>query len=82
MSGVKVIGTARHHALVALLRAKRRASGLTQAEVAARLGESQQWVALIEAGQRRISVNELIALSEAIGFDPALAVRKVAKVKA
>ena len=80
-AGVRVIGTNQHAALVALLRAKRRAAGLRQADVATRIGEKQQWVAAIEAGQRRISVVELIALAKAIGFDAATAVSKIAKVK-
>jgi ribosome-binding protein aMBF1 (putative translation factor) len=78
---VKVIGTNQQAALVALIRAKRRAAGLRQADVAKRLGEKQQWVALIEAGQRRISVVEFIALAKIIGFDPAKAIRKIAKLK-
>jgi transcriptional regulator with XRE-family HTH domain len=80
MSGVKVIGTPQHTALVALIRAKRRAAGLRQADVAKRLGEKQQWVALIEAGQRRIGVIELIAFAKAIGFDPGKAINKIAKL--
>jgi transcriptional regulator with XRE-family HTH domain len=78
---VKVIGTNQHAALVALIRAKRRAAGLRQDDVAKKLGETQQWVALIEAGQRRIGVIELIALANAIGFDPGKAVNKIAKIK-
>lgn len=78
---VKVIGTNQHNALVALIRTKRRAAGLRQADVAKKLGETQQWVALIEAGQRRIGVIEFIALAQAIGFDPAKALKKIAKIK-
>jgi transcriptional regulator with XRE-family HTH domain len=78
---VKVIATNQHAALVALIRAKRRAAGLRQSDVAKKLGETQQWVALIEAGQRRIGVIELIALANAIGFDPGKAVNKIAKMK-
>jgi transcriptional regulator with XRE-family HTH domain len=54
---------------------------LCQADVAKRIGEKQQWIAAIEAGQRRISVVEFIALAKAIGFDPGIAVNKIAKVR-
>jgi DNA-binding XRE family transcriptional regulator len=80
-AGVKIIGTSPQCALVALLRAKRRAAGLRQADVAERTGEQQRWIAAIEAGQRRISVVEFIALAKAIGFDPGIAMNKIAKVR-
>src|SRR5262245_38965982 len=81
MSGVKVIGTPQHKALVALIRAERKAAGLRQVDLAKRLGEQQQWVALVERGQRRISVVEFLALAQAIGFDPAKATKKLARIK-
>jgi transcriptional regulator with XRE-family HTH domain len=48
----------------------RTAAGLTQAEVGARLGRHQPFVSEVEAGQRRLSVVELMDFAEAIGFDP------------
>ena len=44
---------------------------MTQADLAARLGEYQSFVARLETGQRRIDVVEFLELAEAIGFDPA-----------
>ncbi len=78
---VRVIATKQHDFLVAFLRAQRKAAGLRQADVAKLLGEKQQWVALIEAGQRRITVIEFLALARAIGFDPAKAIKKISKIK-
>jgi len=79
---VRIIGTSHQRALIALLRAKRRAAGLRQADVAERTGEKQRWVAAIEAGRRRrISVVEFIALAKAIGFDPGSAMNKIAKAR-
>lgn len=78
---VRVIATKQHLALVAFIRARRRAAGLRQVDIAKRLNEKQQWVALIEAGQRRLAVVEFIALADAIGFDPAKAIKKIAKIK-
>ena len=78
---VKVIATKQHNALVELIRTERRRAGLRQIDVAKKLGEKQQWVALVEKGQRRISVVEFIALAAAVDFDPARAIKKISKIK-
>ena len=69
-----------HQVLRQYLVARRKAAGLTQAEVAARLDRHQSYVANIETGQRRVDVVELIALARVIGFDPKAAVRKLEKI--
>ena len=68
---VKTLGSDRHIKLVAILIEKREESGLTQTELAAKLGEYQSFVARLESGQRRIDVVEFIRLSEILRFDPA-----------
>ena len=60
----------RQEALRAFIVAKREAAVLTQEQVAEGLGEYQSFVARVESGERRIDVVELLALAEAIGFDP------------
>jgi len=50
---------------------------MTQLQLAARLGEYQSFVARLESGQRRIDVIEFIELAQAIGFDPATALREI-----
>ncbi len=75
----KSLGSARHKALIALLIAKREAAGLTQADLASRLGEYQSFVARLESGQRRIDVVEFLDLAEALGFDPAKALSVLRK---
>ena len=51
---------------------ERNRAGLTQREVAARLGKSQGWLSRIECGPRQcIDVVELVALADVIGFNPA-----------
>jgi transcriptional regulator with XRE-family HTH domain len=67
---VKTLGTARHEALISLLIQKREAAGLTQAELAKKLGEYQSFVARLESGQRRVDVVEFLDLAEILGFDP------------
>jgi len=48
----------------------RHKAGLTQQEVADRLGKPQSYVAKVEGNERRIDVVEFIALANALGIDP------------
>lgn len=66
----KTLGTARHRALIAFLVEKREAAGITQTELAERLGQYQSFVARLESGQRRVDVVELLDLAEILKFDP------------
>jgi len=50
---------------------------MTQAELAARLGQHQSFVARLESGQRRIDVVEFLELSEILGFDAAEAIEAI-----
>jgi len=75
---VKTLRTERHKALIELLIEKREAAGLTQTELAAKLGEYQSFVARLESGQRRVDVVEFLELAELLNFDPAIAIRQIA----
>ncbi|TPI09924.1 helix-turn-helix transcriptional regulator [Mesorhizobium sp. B4-1-3] len=77
-SVVKTLGTQRHKSLIAMLIERREASGLTQTELAARLGEYQSFVARLESGQRRVDVVEFIDLAKILGFDPSAAIKRLA----
>jgi transcriptional regulator with XRE-family HTH domain len=70
-------------AVRALLIAERERAGLSQADVARKLGsKSQPWISDTESGRKqRVDVVEFIALAEAIGFDPATAVRKLQRTR-
>ncbi|MGR4866731.1 helix-turn-helix domain-containing protein [Caulobacter sp. LARHSG274] len=59
-----------HAQLIEILIAARRRSGLTQAEVAAKVSRDQTFISLIERSQRRVDVLEFIALARAMGEDP------------
>jgi transcriptional regulator with XRE-family HTH domain len=59
-----------HQTLVKVLTEARKASGLTQAELAERVGKDQSYISLIERSQRRVDVLELIALTRAMKADP------------
>ena len=53
-----------------MLVAERKAAGLTQTAVAARLGKPPSYVAKYEGGDRRLDVLEYLDVAAAIGFDP------------
>lgn len=55
---------------VAVLTEARHKSGLTQAELADRVGRDQTFISIIERGQRRVDVLEFVALAQAMGADP------------
>lgn len=73
----KAIGSARHEALIDFLIARRNKLKLTQAQVAARLGEYQSFVARLESGERRVDVVEFLELAEILEFDPAQAIARL-----
>lgn len=50
-----------------ILKAKRKAAGVTQAGLADRLGRPQSYVAKYESDARRMDVLELIAIARALG---------------
>jgi transcriptional regulator with XRE-family HTH domain len=60
----------RYKALIGLLVARREAAGVTQSDLAARLGKSQSFVARLESGRRRITVAEFMTLAKILRFDP------------
>lgn len=53
--------------LLDMLRAAREQAGLTQGEVAAKLGETQSFVSKCERGERRLDVVELRSWCAALG---------------
>ncbi|WP_312404522.1 helix-turn-helix transcriptional regulator [Brevundimonas sp.] len=66
----KTIFGGEHRHLVAVLIEARQAAGLTQAELAAKVGKDQSFVSIIERGQRRVDVLEFVALARAMGVAP------------
>jgi transcriptional regulator with XRE-family HTH domain len=65
--------------LVDFIVSKREAAGLTQAQLAGKLGEYQSFVARLESGQRRIDVVEFLELASVLGFDPTKAIRHIGR---
>jgi transcriptional regulator with XRE-family HTH domain len=67
---LKSIYSAEQKALREELMAARRVAGLTQTDVAKRLGQPQSFVAKYEGGERRVDVIEFVAIARALGTDP------------
>ena len=67
---MKSVHTRTYHAVVAVLKDARRRSGLTQQELAKRLGRPQSFVAKHERGERRIDVAEFIQIADAMEANP------------
>ena len=65
----KSIHSTRQRRLCRLLRETRLAAGLTQADVAARLGRPQSFVSKYESGERRLDLIELQTVCGALDTD-------------
>lgn len=57
---------------IGMLKSERLAAGLTQQQVADRLGRPQSFVAKVEGFERRLDVVEFVNLCRALGVDPAM----------
>jgi len=66
----KSLRSPRQTQLQTLLVEMRRATGMTQADVAAKLGKPQSFVAKYERGERRLDVIEFLDVADALGSDP------------
>jgi transcriptional regulator with XRE-family HTH domain len=73
-------GSPEHDELRQLLLERRQRAKLTQRELAARLGWDQKIISNLERGSKRLTVLELIEIARALEFDPAAALRQVAKM--
>ena len=72
----KTLHSAEQRRLVELLRQMRKEAGLTQAQVAARLGRPQSFVSKYESGERRLDLIELRAVGRALGTNLARLVKR------
>lgn len=67
-------------AFVRMLVERRKASGLSQQDVADAMGWPQSFIAKVEKRERRLDAVEFIRIAAAIGFDPARIIRELQKV--
>jgi transcriptional regulator with XRE-family HTH domain len=74
----RISTTKARRALRDVLLDARRKAGLSQREVARKLGRHQSYVARYESGtKRRILLTEFVAIARALGHDPARLLRAV-----
>jgi transcriptional regulator with XRE-family HTH domain len=76
----KEIHTPRHDALRKLLKLERVKAELSQTELAKRLGWKQATVSDIERGNKIVNVLELIAIAQALNFDPNDIIKAISKI--
>jgi transcriptional regulator with XRE-family HTH domain len=62
--------TPEYRILLDIVVAERNKAGLTQQELASRLGKPQPWVSFVENGVRRLDALEFVALMRALGVEP------------
>jgi len=66
----KSLHTPEYEHFRSLMVAAREKAALTQADVAAKLGRPQSFVAKYEGGERRLDVVEFVEVCAALGIDP------------
>ncbi|UVO53056.1 helix-turn-helix domain-containing protein [Sphingomonas sp. SUN039] len=64
--------------LLDVLVSARKSAGVTQLELARRLGRPQPFVSYIERGERRIDVIEFYVIARALGCDPRALFERIA----
>jgi transcriptional regulator with XRE-family HTH domain len=64
---LKQLRSAKHRALISVLVATRKAAGLTQRQLAAKLKRSNSFVWKLEAAERQINVLEFIEIAKVLG---------------
>lgn len=73
----KSISSKRYGVLCDLLVEARQSAGVTQSELAAKLGRPQSFVSKFEHGERRLDVIEFVEVAQALDADPARIIKKL-----
>ena len=74
---MKFLRTPEHKLLMKMLATARKNVGLTQQQLAAKIGEKQNFISKYERGERRLDALEITAISRPIRFKFAHAVRDI-----
>ena len=69
------LGSARYQELTERLIVARTDAGMTQAQVADRLGKPQSFVAKYEGGERRLDIIEFVDICHVLGVAPSRVVK-------
>lgn len=76
---LKSLRSPEHVRLIEFLIAAREKAGLTQQQLAGKLGKHQSFVAKYEGGERRLDVVEFLHIARALSFDASRAIRAIEK---
>jgi len=76
----KSLNSPRHELVKSALIEQRKAVGMTQTQVAKRLGKPQSYIAKIERGERRIDIVEMVDLAEVINLDLSVLVLQIGQI--
>lgn len=71
------VSSAAYRAAVSVLIEERRAKGLSQRALAARLGKPPSFVGKVEAGERKLDFTEFFAVARALESDVASLTRRI-----
>jgi len=75
----KQLRSSRHRRVMAVLVEVRQRAGVTQRELARRLGRAHSYVGRIEGGDRRLDLPEFMQWCEVLGADPVEVLRRMVK---
>ncbi len=75
----KQLRTTRHRRVMAALVDVRTKAGVTQRELARRMGRAHSYVSRIEKGDRRLDVPEFIQWCEVLSADPMDVMRRIVR---
>jgi transcriptional regulator with XRE-family HTH domain len=67
---VKQLRSSKHRALISAVVGARKAAGLTQRQLAAKLKRSNSFVWKLEAGERQVNVLEFIEIARVLNVKP------------
>jgi transcriptional regulator with XRE-family HTH domain len=77
----KQLRTARHKAMMIVLKTARESARITQRELARRLDRAHSFVGKIESGERQLNVLEFCEYADALGADAGELLRAVQRAK-
>jgi transcriptional regulator with XRE-family HTH domain len=69
-----------YKSMLDVLVAARKEAGMTQVELAKRLGKPQPFISYFERGERRIDLIEFCAIAKAMGYEPEVLFKRVLAV--
>jgi transcriptional regulator with XRE-family HTH domain len=73
----KSLYSERWEQLLEIMKRSRKEQGLTQSQLAKRLGRPQSLIAKIESGERKLDVCQFLDYVEAIGTDPVTLIQEL-----